>query len=114
MNETDVPEIVRILIDEVRRANPVGARVVQKLLTELGQFVSRELGQDTRIARVGEVRIAPLQVRDNTRDVRQLVRAFDSRVRGEYLLEKRRTRAWQSDDENWLAAAGANTDARGE
>ena len=56
--------------------------------------------QDARVARIVQIRVAAPQVRDDLLNVGELLRALDLRVRGQDLLDQRRARARQADDEN--------------
>ncbi len=102
--QTDVPEIVRHLVDEVRLAGAVDTGLAEVVRSQLAQVLGTQALQDARIARL--VRLGPkaAQAADELLHVGQLLGALDLRVRGQDLLEERRARARQPDDENRVGA----------
>src|SRR5256885_911285 len=73
-----------------------------------------QLGEDRRIARVLEVGVAAPQLSHEARDVGELLGPFDLRMRSEHLLDQRRARAGEPDDEDRLVAYDAIACARRE
>src|SRR6202011_5385267 len=64
--------------------------------------------------RTVEVGLAALQAEHDPLNVREFLCALDPRMRGENLVEERRARARQPDDENRIVPRGPGARARGE
>ena len=62
-----------------------------------------EVGENSGVAGICRIGLAPLQLSDQAQDFGQLGGALDARMGGEDLFQQRRSRARQSDDENGSA-----------
>src|SRR5258708_15272414 len=83
MNQADVPEVVRHLVDEEGLIGAVDARFAQVLLTQAQKLLGTQVPQHSRIARIrGAGFFTALQFVHDSLDVRKLVRAFDACMRG--------------------------------
>src|SRR5262249_40929711 len=100
MNQADVPEVVRHLVDEERLAGAEHLRVREVLLAVAAQIFERQLVEHVRIARRLAQLLSAVEPMDETRNIRELHRALDLRVRRQDLLEQRRAGARQADDED--------------
>jgi hypothetical protein len=100
MNEPEVAEVVRHLVDEERRPLAVGARLFEENLAEPPAILRAQLRQYGGIARVRSDPDRGRAERDDLLNVGQLLRALHARVRSEDLLEQRRAGTRQADDEN--------------
>ena len=83
-------EIVGHLVDEARLAGSVDLGVAEVFLGERGEDVRRQIGEDAGIARIVDIRVAPLQIEYDPRDIGQLLSAFDLRVGCQNLLDQGR------------------------
>jgi len=102
--QTDVPEIVRHLVDEVRLAGAVDTGLGEVVRSQVAQVLGAQALQDARIARLVRLGLEAAQAADELLHVGQLLGALDLRVRGQDLLEERRARARQPDDKNRVRA----------
>src|SRR5260221_1418551 len=107
MDETNVPKVVRHLIDEKRLAGAVNPRIREIILAEAADLVRRHRRKARRISRLVEVGVVTLQVENRARHVGEFLRPLDPRVRGKNLFEQRRTGARHPEDEDRFAAGGA-------
>src|SRR6516162_2432430 len=114
VDQADVPEVVRHLVDEEGLAGTIDARAGKVFLAELAEILRRERREHARVARIILLGAEAPQAAHDLLHVRQLLGAFDLRVRGQDLLEQRRARARKPDDEDGLAARMAPTRAAGE
>src|SRR5258708_26782398 len=89
VNEADMAEVVRHLVDEERLPRSQYLRIGDVLLTETPQLLCVQLGQYGRISGSRIFFAASGQPLHEPRNVRELRRPFDQRVGSEYLLEKR-------------------------
>ena len=90
VDEPDVREVVRHLVDEERRRRfALDARLREIPLAERAQLVRGELLERARIGGAVRARGARADHARQHRDVGQLHGAFDLRVRGEDLLDER-------------------------
>ena len=100
MDQPDVPEIVRHLVDEERRSLAMDAGIVDVFLAERFEFFIGQFGKYAGVFRCTVLpRPAPQPLRQR-QDVGQLQRPIDLRMRRQDLLEQRRSGARQSDDED--------------
>ena len=98
MDEPDVAEIVRHLVDKVRPPRTYGTRLVEVAPAEGCEVLRRDATHALGITvALGAAMIELAHHRD---DVGQLHRPFDFRVTGEYLLDESRAGSGQTDDEN--------------
>src|SRR4029077_19947662 len=88
VNEADMAEVVRHLVDEVRLIRAVDARVRDVLLPQAQPRRRSEIGDERRVARRGIAVLASAQLLDHARNVRELHGALDLRVRGEDLFDE--------------------------
>src|ERR1700686_1988803 len=107
VDQAEVPEVVRHLVDEEGLAGAEHPRVLGVLLAEGPQLIRVEPRQHRRVARPRFVGLASLQVVHEPRDVRELHRALHQRVRGEYLFDQGRSGARQADDEDRVRPVAA-------
>src|ERR1700746_1043238 len=107
MNEPYVPEVVRHLIDEEGLASSIGVCGRKILIAEPGEVFTRERSEDPRVARLVVLGTETPQASDDLLHVRQLLRTLHLRMRGEDLLDERRARARQADDEYRIGAGVA-------
>jgi hypothetical protein len=77
VNETDVPEIVRHLVDESRLAGAIDACIGDILLAEPFEIFRSQALEDLGVARLAGIRVTSLHVGHEAQDVRQLRRALD-------------------------------------
>ncbi len=94
VNEPDVAEVVRHLVDEARRERTTLARTIDAgvgdiLLAKAAQCIRLEGVEHGRVAWIHGIEVAALQIRDEPQDVRQLGGPFYLRVRCQDLLEER-------------------------
>ena len=112
MNQPDMAEIVGHLVDEERLVAAKNLRFRQIARTQLGAIRRRHLFQGAGVARMIQVRITTLQLQHHARNFGQFLGAFDQRMRGQNLLQKRGAGARQAQDKNrvgpQIAPAGAN------
>src|SRR5207249_2922267 len=80
VDESEVPEIVRHLVDEACLAGAVDTCIAQVLLAEAAKIRGTHLRQHRRVARVVEAPVTALQVHHDAREIGELVRAFDRGV----------------------------------
>ena len=102
-----MPEVVRHLVDEERLAGAVDPGVGEIFLAQPQKLrgASAPPGRpDSADCRSG---LAALQFVHDALDVGQLLRALDLRMRRQDLLEQRRARARQADDEDRIRRAVA-------
>ena len=104
MDQPQVTKVVRHLVDEEGLARPVYPRVGEIALAERRELLSGHVVENARIARIARIRLAAAQVIRDLLDIRELLRSLDLRVRGKDLLDERRSRAGQADDENRIGA----------
>ena len=114
VDQAHVPEVVWHLVDEKGLAAAIDTRAGEVLLAELEEFIRAESREDPRIARIVSLGPEAPQAGDDLLHVRQFLRAFHLRVRGEDLLEQRRARARKPDDEDGVAARMTPPGAAGE
>src|SRR5882724_1666794 len=81
-DQSEVPEVVRHLVDEKRFAGAVQPRAVQVALAQLPDLLGSQLREDAWVARVAGIRVTATKGGHDLLDVGQLVRAFDPGVRG--------------------------------
>src|ERR1700722_5928349 len=111
MDETDMPEVIRHLVDEMRLVGSIDPRIRQVFFAEPQEIVGRQLREYPWIAWIRQVGLAPLELVDDSGNVRKLLRAFDARMRGEDLLEQSGPGAGQPDDENRIGTVRAHSAA---
>src|ERR1700722_12215006 len=92
----------------------MSTRVVQVALAEPAEVLEREVLQNTRVARIVGIRVAPLQLENDVLEFRKLPGAFDLRMGGQDLLDEGRPGAGQADNENRVAVRRSRTGACGE
>src|SRR5207302_8778372 len=114
VDQADVAEVVRHLVDEVRLIRAVHARVRDVFLAEAQPLRRGEIREQRRVARRGIPVLASAQLLNHARNVRELHRALDLRVRGEDLLDEGRPGARQPDDEDRIRPLAAAARAGGE
>jgi hypothetical protein len=110
MNQTNVPGVVGVLVDEARFTGPIAARIGKIAVAEAFEILPAELCEDawvSRFAAVG-VDIAALQGPDQAGNFRQFHGALDLGMRGQYLFEQGRSGARQADDEDRCSALAAD------
>ncbi len=90
VNKPDMAEIIGHLVDETRPAGAVRFRVAEVFFRKAGEDVGRQVGQNAGISRIVQIRVTPLEVKHDARDVRKFLRAFDLGMRRQDLLEQRR------------------------
>ena len=115
MNQADVPEIVRHLVDEEGpTVAAIDAGLGQKTLAHGADLRRRQpmgrLGLNRQAAR----RIAPEQFAGVTADLGQLLRPLHLGMRGQDLFDQGRTRTRQPQDEDRIGLRQAPSLARGE
>jgi len=99
VNEAQMAEVVRHLVYEEGLASTVGKAFGKVLLSQLLQFLTTHLRQDSRVAGILRVRIPAPKLADDLLDDAKLLGALDPGVRGEDLLDECGTGARQADDE---------------
>ncbi len=115
VDQADVPEIVRRLVDEDRPAQPaIGAGFVQEALAEQPGVRGGHVQQGLRAQRQAAGRIAAAELAGVSVDLGQLLRALDTGMGGQDLLDQGRARPRQADDENRRRIACAPARPRGE
>ncbi len=91
VDQADMPEVVRHLVDEEGTAQPaIGAGLAQEALAEPTRLLGGQPRQGLRIQRQATVRIAAAQLAGVAADFGQLLRALDAGMRGQDLLDQRR------------------------
>src|SRR5262249_2310847 len=116
---TDVPEVVRHLVDEERGgysrlAAPVDSCRGQVLCCESGEFLGTEIGKDPRGTWIAILGGKAAQSAHDLLYVGKLLGALHLRVGCEDLLEQGGPRAGQADDENGIRGLMSPTGATGE
>ena len=107
-------EIVRRLIDEPRQAaRPKYPRVVEIALRECVEPGSVELVERLDVCKWIQPVPDAAELTCDGGDIRQLARAFDLRVTGEYLLLQRRSGARQPDNKYRVGSLQAPAGAGG-
>src|SRR6267142_1187936 len=91
VDEPDVAEVVRHLVDEKRLGGAEHPRVLEVLFPGSPQLLCAELHEHPRVARFRLIVLASLQVVDEPRYVRELHRALDLRMRGQDLFDQGRS-----------------------
>jgi len=76
LDQTQMPEIIRHLVDEVGLARAVDARVLKVFFAKSFAFLGGELCEYARVSGIPRIRLAPLQVLHEPRYVRELHRAL--------------------------------------
>src|SRR5437763_12333747 len=114
VDQADVAEVVRHLVDEVRLTGAVHARVRDVFLAEAEPLRRGEIREQRRVACRGIPVLASAQLLNHARNVRELHRALDLRVRGEDLLDEGRPGARQPDDEDRIRPLAPPACAGGE
>src|SRR5262249_23275293 len=104
LDEPEMPEVVRHLVDEERLAAAIYARVGQVLGAEPARLLGSQTGKGRGVVEVRIMRLAALRALQQARNVGQLHRSLDLGVRCQNLLEQSRTGARQAHDEDRLAA----------
>ena len=77
VNQAQVPEVVRHLVDEERLAGAVDAGVGQILRAELPKILRTHLRKDARVAGIVQIRVTAPKIADDLLDVGKFLRAFD-------------------------------------
>ena len=98
VDEADVTEVVRQLVDEVPAPGSKHRHLRKVSRPQRRKVRSTQVRDGRRVAVAG--RHPVVDVADEVEDVGQLHRALDFRVRGEDLLEQRRPRPGESHDED--------------
>src|SRR5208283_3866368 len=114
MDESDMPEVIGHLIDEMRLAGPIGTGIGEISLPKAPELLLLEARENRRVARIAIFAVAAHQFRDETRYVRQFERALDSGVRGKDLFEQRRSGAGETYDEDRCIARAPDPGALSE
>ncbi len=107
-------EIVRHLVDEVRLARAIDARVVEISLAQGAHFCRIEIGQDRRVARLVVMAVRPLELQGEALDIRQFMGALDLGMRGQDLLDQGRARSRQAENEDGIGIGYAPAPPRRE
>ena len=114
LDQRDVAEVVRHLVDEVRFAGAaVGLGIADVGLAERPALIGGQVRQHAGVVGVTEL-VAAAQRPDEARDVGEFHRALDLRVRGEDLLEQRRACARQTQHEDGRGIGASPAAPRGE
>lgn len=103
MNEPDVQEIIRHLVDESRLAGPpVYSGAIQISICQRGDVGSVQRGQRLQKCRVIYLAALAAQAARNRCDIGEFAGAFYQRMAGKDLLQQRRSRPRQSYDEDGI------------
>src|ERR1700722_6318155 len=113
MDEADIADVVRHLVEKERRAAPVYERVLEVGLAQLPALLRRQLGEHRRVGR-RLPGLATAKLVHQTRQVRELTRAINLGVRGQDLLDEGGTRTWHADDKDRIRSRAAKAAPRGE
>src|SRR3979490_828044 len=100
MNKAKGGRGIRALVDRERFSSSISLGVRDKLPAEALELVYPKLGEHGRVAWFRIIRFTSVQLVHEPRNVRELLRSLDHRVRGEDLFNQRRPGARQSYDEN--------------
>ena len=104
VDQADVAEIVRHLVDEERLAGAVDLGVRQIGLAQLAGVLGRQVRERGGIAGIVMVGVAALQAQHDALDIRQLLGALDLGMRGQDLFEQGGARPGQAEDEDRVRA----------
>ena len=107
MDEADIAEVGRHLVDKERRPLPVDQGVLKIDAPHLLEFVARQPGQDSRIMGRSPGARAVAELLHQLLDVRQLERAVDQAVRGEDLFDECGARPRHADHEDRVGSRAA-------
>ena len=111
LDQADVEEVVRHLVDEERGVAAVGAGVVDELLAETPEVAVFQLPQDARIAWLAGAFVATAQAFGEVQHVVQLHGAVHLRMGCENLLQQGGAGPWQPDDEDRVRGFAAKPGA---
>ena len=112
VDEPDVAEVIRHLVDKEGRALPVNPRILDECFAEIAQLFGTEVMQDGRIKRLAG--FAPSQAMGERQDIRQLKRAIDLGMGRQNLLEQGRSCARQAEDEDRIGSGKTGAFVLGE
>src|SRR5579862_1174149 len=113
MNQRDVQKVSAHLVDESRSAEPtMSSRLRQVALPESCELPARQLCERPRVGRRLPRLLAVAELQAEADDFGQLARTLDLRVAGKNLLEQRRARSRQADDENRVRRRASPSGAR--
>ena len=89
VDQADMPEIIRHLVDKVRFFGPaVNPRIGDVLFAELAKVLARQVRQRARVSKRPVFPLPALELVHDPRNVCQLHRAFDALMCGKYLFDQ--------------------------